>query len=86
MIFALLAFAFSPASISLSSYINSGNSEKVEFFRPVIKKLLDQDVDSNFIYDLVNDTKSEFNDKYVIIPVITILVQLKKQKPSFNLT
>lgn len=79
IVLSFLAFVVSPVNISLSSYINTGSSEKVEFFQPVIEKLVERGVDSNFIYDLINDTKTGFNERFVKINVTGYL-----KKPDYS--
>jgi membrane-bound lytic murein transglycosylase B len=75
----VLGFLLSPINISLSSYINTGNSEKIDFFAPVIKKLIKKGVDTIFIYDIINDTKTKFNDRFVKINVTGYL-----KKPDYS--
>jgi membrane-bound lytic murein transglycosylase B len=79
LLLSFLGFILSPINISLSSFIDTGNSEKVDFFMPVIKKLKAKAVDSTFIYDIINDTKTSFNDRFVKINVTGYL-----KKPDYS--
>jgi membrane-bound lytic murein transglycosylase B len=46
---------------------------KIERFKPVIEELLQKGVDTNFVYDIVTDERTKFNDKYCRINVLGFL-------------
>ncbi|MCE5305055.1 lytic murein transglycosylase [bacterium] len=54
---------------ALSTLELTGIAEKYEFFKPVINKLMKKGVDSAFIYQLLSDSSTYFNEKYVQISV-----------------
>lgn len=68
----------SSISISLSSNITNN---KVSFFKPVIDSLLERGADSSFVYNLINNNKVAFNEKFVKINVSS---SLKKTKPDYS--
>ncbi len=59
----------SSAKISLSSIGSVGNVDKLEFFGPVIDKLLSKGADTGFVYSIVSDQSTRFNEKFVKINV-----------------
>jgi membrane-bound lytic murein transglycosylase B len=77
----LLAIISTTTRISLSSFLGSGNNTKIEFFKPVIDKLLQRGGDSTFFMSLINNPKTEFNEKYIKINVTGYL-----KKPDYSHT
>lgn len=65
----IMMMVLSSSKISLSSDIQVKDIEKEEFFQPVIDKLTERGVDSNFIYKLIDHSSTEFNEKFVLINV-----------------
>ncbi len=57
----------SSAKISLS--LNDSQTEKLKFFKPVIHNLLKSGVDSAFIYRIILDDRTQFDEKYTDITV-----------------
>jgi len=65
----LFITVLSTYSISYSSLPEKEIQKKYVFFNPVIEKLKAGDVDSSFIYYLLSDPSTKFNEKYVKINV-----------------
>lgn len=59
----------SSSKISFSSILTDSNEEKFSFFAPVIKELINEGIDSNFIYRTLNHPNTTFNERYVKINV-----------------
>lgn len=59
----------STAKISYSSFNPDKTYEKISFFSPVINKLLEKGADSIFIFELLSNPKTNFNEKYVKINI-----------------
>ncbi len=59
--------------ISLSSFFIGGKEQKIDFFKPVIEKLIKKGTDSSFIYSIISDSRTKFNEKYVKINVTGFL-------------
>ena len=74
---ALILFATS--KISLSSFIYGNSASKIEFFKPVMKKLLERGADTNFVESLISDSRTKFNEKYISINVTGYL-----KKPDYS--
>lgn len=79
----LISSIFFSSIFFLSSFtINSVHFEdnaKVKIFAPVISKLIEKGVDTNFIKTLINDPRTKFNDKFVKINVTGFL-----KKPDYS--
>lgn len=65
--------------ISFSSTNNLMLAEKEKLFKPVIEKLLIAGSDSNFVYNLIADKNTEFNERFVKINVTGYL-----KKPDYS--
>ena len=63
----------STVRVSYSLYNPGGYEQKIAFFKPVIDKLLKKGADSSFIYSLITDSKTKFNERYVKINVTGFL-------------
>ncbi len=63
----------SSSKIMYSTNFTDKDLSKLEFFRPVIKQLVAQGVDSNFIFELIYDKRTSFDEKYVKINVTGFL-------------
>ncbi|MBI5325785.1 MAG: lytic murein transglycosylase [Ignavibacteriae bacterium] len=59
--------------ISYSLYSPGGYEQKIAFFKPVIDKMLKKGGDSTFIYSLITDIRTKFNERYVKINVTGFL-------------
>lgn len=68
LIVLLTTFRISYSTIYLKA-INS----KIDFFKPVITKLLSSGADSSFVYSIISDDNTKFEDRYVKINVIGYL-------------
>lgn len=66
--------------ISHSSSNRLDYETKVKFFRPVIDSLLKKGADSNFIFSLLADSKTQFNEKYIRINVAGYLRKTPETK------
>lgn len=75
---AVMILSFS--HISYSSFRLMPETEKIVFFKPVLDKLIEKGVDSAYIYSLVTDKNTTFNEKYV---KINVTGYLKKADYSF---
>ncbi len=64
---------------SYSSLSEEEIKAKYKFFQPVIDKLISDDIDSSFIYALLSDPNTKFNEKYVKINVTGYL-----KKPDYS--
>jgi hypothetical protein len=69
----MMMMVMSSSKISFSSDINPAELVKTEFFKPVINKLIERGVDSNFINKIINHPNTEFNERFVKINVIGYL-------------
>jgi membrane-bound lytic murein transglycosylase B len=76
-----LSFLLSSVNFSGTAFIVSDYQHKVEFFKPAIKKLLKSGVDTSFIYSLLSNRETKFNERFV---KINITGYLKKVDYSFN--
>lgn len=66
----VLAFLFFTVyKISFSSSQDKSYQSKIKFFRPVITELTKRGADTNFIYSLLADSKTQFNERFVKINV-----------------
>ncbi len=59
----------SSVKISYSSYLNEEVITKEVLFEPVIHKLLSRGCDTNFVYRLISDPRTHFDEKFVRINV-----------------
>lgn len=66
----LLCSAFIVTSVHISYSSSNAMMSTAEIFEPVAKKLINQGVDSSFIYNLINDKNINFDEKFVKINVI----------------
>ena len=66
-------FLLASARLSYSSFVASDMSTKLLFFKPVIQKLLSKKADSAFIYHLLSDPRTKFEERYVRINVTGFL-------------
>lgn len=60
-------------NLSNSSLTQEEIQEKINFFRPAIQKMIDNDIDSSFIYSIFSNPEIKFNEKYIRINVIGFL-------------
>ncbi|OGU12475.1 MAG: hypothetical protein A2X61_02655 [Ignavibacteria bacterium GWB2_35_12] len=67
--------------ISYSSFYPGGYDQKAAFFKPVINKLIKKGADSSFIFAMINDNRTKFNERYV---KINVTGYLKKVDYSSN--
>ncbi len=72
---------FSSAKISMSTDNIEFVNAKMNFFQPVIQKLLKKGVDSAFIFKIIEDERTQFDEKFVKINVTGFL---KKADYSHN--
>lgn len=79
LIVIFLGFTFLPFHIQEENVGGKELNEKISVFRPVIDSLLDMGIDSAFIYSLVIDNRTKFNEKYVKINVTGYL-----KKPDYS--
>jgi membrane-bound lytic murein transglycosylase B len=77
----IVAIVASTERISLSSYVIGGYEQKIEFFKPIIERLIKKGTDSSFIYAVIADPRTKFNEKYV---KINVTGYLKKADYSQN--
>ena len=68
LLFAVVVIAAS-VRISLSSYVTGGFEQKIDFFKPIIERLIKKGADTSFIYAIIADPRTKFNEKYVKINV-----------------
>ncbi|MFP4528676.1 MAG: lytic murein transglycosylase [Candidatus Kapaibacterium sp.] len=73
------AIVISTVKISYSIYTPEDNEHKIQFFQPVINKLVDRGADSAFVYDLITHPSVEFNEKFTKINVTGYL-----SKPDYS--
>lgn len=59
----------SSSDISLSSDDSEIPKNKIDFFKPVIDRLISLNADTSYIYDLINDNDTEFDERFVRINV-----------------
>jgi membrane-bound lytic murein transglycosylase B len=71
----------STIKLSYSSLSEEEIQEKIKFFKPVIDKLIANDIDSNFVYSIFSNPNINFNEKYV---KINVTGYLKKADYSHN--
>lgn len=72
----VLAFLFFTVyKISFSSSQDKIYQSKIKFFRPVINELTKKGADTNFIYSLLADSKTQFNERFVKINVTGYLIK-----------
>ncbi|MFH1051097.1 MAG: lytic murein transglycosylase [bacterium] len=64
---------------SYSSLSEEEIKAKYKFFQPVIDKLIAENIDSSFVYALLSDPNTKFNEKYVKINVTGYL-----KKPDYS--
>ncbi|MCI0474490.1 MAG: lytic murein transglycosylase [Ignavibacteria bacterium] len=67
--------------ISYSTLRPGSYEQKAAFFKPVIDKLIKRGADSSFIFTVINDKRTKFNEKYV---KINVTGYLKKVDYSSN--
>ncbi|MCL5991695.1 MAG: lytic murein transglycosylase [Bacteroidetes bacterium] len=67
--------------ISYSSFYPGGYDQKAAFFKPVIDRLIKKGADSSFIFSMINDKRTKFNERYV---KINVTGYLKKVDYSSN--
>ena len=75
-VYILLTFVFLLLVIGKISHSSSKSQDytaKVKFFQPVIEKLLKKGVDSGFVFNLLANPKTQFNEKYIRINVTGFL-------------
>lgn len=77
----LLSFLFLPNKIQRANDKSLPTSEKIKFFKSVIDTLIIRGVDSSFIYSIVNNKSTQFNERYV---KINVTGYLKKTDYSHN--
>lgn len=65
----LLILLLSTMSISYSSFYYDSVQSKINFFKPVLDKLIKRGADSAFVYNLVKDNSTKFDEKFVKINV-----------------
>ncbi|MFP4368454.1 MAG: lytic murein transglycosylase [Candidatus Kapaibacterium sp.] len=68
----LAVMILTTVSISFSSF-NNHTDKNIKLFKPVIDKLLDNGVDTVFIYALLGDSNTEFNERFVKINVTNFI-------------
>jgi len=78
---AILSFLFLPNKIQRANDNSLLTTEKIKFFKSVIDSLISRGIDSSFIYTIVKDKSSQFNERYVKINVTGFL---KKTDYSHN--
>ena len=69
----------STITISYSTLTEENIKYKIEFFKPVIDKLLSEKVDTSFLKLLLSDPSTNFNERYIKINVIGYL-----NKPNYS--
>lgn len=74
-----VTFVLSCSKISYSSNISLPLQERIDKFRPVINKLAAKGVDSNIVIQMISDSQTQFNEKYVKINVTGYL-----KKPDYS--
>lgn len=80
-IFLFVAGVISTNKESLSLRTLENQDQKIEFFTPVIQKLVDKGVPYEFVIELIKDTSVNFNDRYVQVDV-SLKKSSKQAKPS----
>lgn len=73
LIFMAATIVLSSSKIMYSTNFADKDLSKLEFFRPVIEQLVAQGVDSNFIFELIYDKRTSFDERYVKINVTGFL-------------
>lgn len=61
--------------ISFSSSQDKIYQSKIKFFKPVISELIKRGADTNFIYTILADSKTQFNERFVKINVTGYLTK-----------
>ncbi len=75
----IVAVTLSSLPVSLASSKSNDFERKVDFFKPVIDKLLKKGADTNFVYGLLSDERTSFNEKFININVLGYL-----KKPDYS--
>jgi membrane-bound lytic murein transglycosylase B len=75
----LAVLILSSAKISYSTNISDEAEDKIKFFAPVIKMLLEKGADTAFVYRIINNPKVHFDEKFVRINVSNFL-----NKPNYS--
>ena len=65
--------------LTYSSLSEEEIQEKIKFFKPVIEKLIANDIDSSFVYSLFSNPNTNFDEKYIKINVTGYL-----KKPDYS--
>lgn len=75
IILALIAMiaVLSSSKIMFSTNFSENDTNKHEFFKPVIEILVERGIDTNFLYDMIYDSRTKFDEKYVKINVTGFL-------------
>lgn len=74
--FSVLIFLFFTVyKISFSSSQDKIYQSKIKFFKPVITELIKRGADTNFIFSLLADSKTQFNERFVKINVTGYLTK-----------
>ncbi len=76
----------SSAKISLSSIGSLNNVDKIKFFAPVIEKLLARGADTGFVYSIISDKSTRFDEKFVKINVTGYLKKADYSKMYSDLS
>lgn len=67
--------------IAQSPYYHKDFDYKMKFFKPVIEELLKNKMDSTFVYSMIANPKTHFNERYVKINVTGYLKQAEPENP-----
>ena len=74
-----LILLLSTMSISYSSFYFNNLETKIKFFKPVIDRLIKKGADSEFVYSMIADNNTKFDEKFVKINVSGYLT-----KPDYS--
>lgn len=74
-LFVIIFLFFTIYKISFSTSQDKTYQSKIKFFKPVISELTKRGSDTNFIYSLLADSKTQFNERFVKINVTGYLTK-----------
>jgi len=79
VIIGFVIFISNSTWIANTSSIGKESHWKIEFFKPVIDSLLKRKADTSFVYNLIYDKKTQFDEKFIKINILGYL-----QKPNYS--
>ncbi len=79
-----LIFTLSIVKVSHVNFIKQDNNYKVKFFEPVVKNLLKSGVDTSFVFSIIANSKTHFDEKYIKINVSGFLKKSEYQTVTWK--